>query len=62
MNQKKYIFVLDSHSSNTQGVHITNGQSALWEICSIKLFIMLYYEKKYDSTSTLQYNAHITKI
>ena len=62
---KKFIFVFDSHSRNSQGVHTPNGQSVLLEFRSIKafnLFIMTYFEKNYDGTSTLQYDIQNIKV
>ena len=63
--QKKSILVFDSHSRTSQGVRIANSQSVLLEFCSIKalnLFIMKYYEKIYESTSTLQYNIQYINV
>ena len=52
---KKSMF--GTHSRNSQGVLIPNGQSVLLEfrsITALNLFIMKYYKKNCDSTSTLQ--------
>ena len=60
---KKSMF--GTHSRNSQGVLVPSGQSVLLEfrsITALNLFIMKYYEKNCDSTSTLQCDIRYIKL